>query len=723
MFRCCLAKLALLTAAGLLAAQPVPAEEEVLSRIVIPGESQRTARRLLAADKLATEEKWTEAVDDYLRILNEAGDDLVPLNGRHSLQARWICHLKLAALPPAALRLYRSRVDSRAKKWLDQGVANHDASLLRRLVEETFCSRFTDQALDVLGDLAFERGEFDEAERWWRMIVPPASQQNRWPRLKDELFFPDPQVDTARTRAKQILARLFRHAPDGLVEEWKAFQSLHGNAEGYLAGKKGNYAAILLALAREPGSPLVIPNRGWTTFAGDPSRNCILPHALGRLTHLPQVEGPTWSVPLESSGKILDADDRLPLRKAGPTSQAARTLAFHPVIVGDQVLVADTRYVMAYELSSGRQVLRYDVAPERSNAELGINLKLPAEPDLQYTLTATSDHVYARLGAQTLSSHRGNDLESFLVCLNWPTSVNHKIERWRVRPPAADGSPAVFEGAPLVSRGRAYIAVVRLTGVQMQTSVVCFDADTGALRWQRSVCETPDFKESERRFRNDLVTLAGDQVVYASHSGAIVSLDAATGRRIWAIRYPSRGPRTADRTPSPRSLVPCLFAGGRLYAAPADYDRILCLDPVTGHQLWESTPLEVVHLLGVAKGRLIFTTTTPRRGIQALGALTGNPQGGWFQPADGSDLTSFGRGLLAADWVFWPTRRNAAAGDSQAQDCLYVLNQEDGEVYAIAENIVGNLASVNGCLVVCDTTHLSVYLPEPLLPQHQPGGD
>src|SRR5262249_2222161 len=150
------------------------------------------------------------------------------------------CHLRLAALPPAALRIYRDRVDGRAKKWLEQAVASRDARLLRRLVDEVFCSRFTDQALDLLGDLAFERGEFEEAERWWRMLALPASRKDKGPRTKDELRFPDPQVDEAGVRAKEILARLFRGERTGLEQEWQAFRALHGKAEGYLAGKKGN---------------------------------------------------------------------------------------------------------------------------------------------------------------------------------------------------------------------------------------------------------------------------------------------------------------------------------------------------------------------------------------------------------------------------------------------------------------------------------------------------
>src|SRR5262249_1781281 len=133
---------------------------ETRTRVGLPGESLPVARRLERAAKLVAEKQWTDAVDEYQRILDEAGDVLVPLGQgggqgaeaagpRRCIHARWLCHWRLAALPPEALTLYRSRVDAQAKKWLEQGRSEHDARLLRRVVEETFCSRFTDRALDL----------------------------------------------------------------------------------------------------------------------------------------------------------------------------------------------------------------------------------------------------------------------------------------------------------------------------------------------------------------------------------------------------------------------------------------------------------------------------------------------------------------------------------------------------------------------------------------------
>ncbi len=77
---------------------------------------------------------------------------------------------------------------------------------------------------------------------------------------------------------------------------------------------------------------------------------------------------------------------------------------------------------------------------------------------------------------------------------------------------------------------------------------------------------------------------------------------------------------------------------------------MLCLDPATGEKLWDRGPLEVVHLLGVGEGRLIFTTPT---GLRAVGADDGVDA--WALPDGGGGLAPAGRGLLIGDLVLWPT--------------------------------------------------------------------
>jgi outer membrane protein assembly factor BamB len=768
-----------LLALALLGLLAVPLRgDDLLRQTTFPEESTTTADRLKAAAKFADGHDPVgvrEAVEEYHRILEEAGNKLVPLDRQHLVRARWLCHLGLSRLPAEGLRLYRSRVDGQARKWFEQGSAGNDETLLRRVVEEAFCSSVGDQALEWLGDLAFERGRFEEAAAWWRHIALPAGSEER--KAKEDpsasllaprsslLVFPDPRVDVARVRAKQLLARSLAggSSVEELAAELEAFRELHGKAEGHFAGRRGNYAAILQELLSRPEPP---EPRPWLTFAGDPSRNLVLPPDprgdANRLLHLKQ-DGAERSFHLGTHARIEAAPggrERGFNRVLDP-AQAARSLAFHPLIIGHKVLVADARYVTAYDAVTGQAEVWYDLLDAQAGPAL--KLDLPAVPDLRYTLTAGEDCVLARLGVQYVEApdtQRADDNPrppeppvNFLVCLNlWPDAKGSHF-RWQVKPSEVDRTPAVFEGAPVVAGGRAYIAATHVAGGQTITEVHCYPLEArvaAPLRWKQRVCATQELRPRQRRYRQHLLTLAGPNLVYCSHSGAVVALDAATGRLAWALRYPSRGTmqppdkETVETTAAPagpepdqlsaRDLAPCLYAGGRLYVAPADYDRLLCLDPATGRLLWEQK-IEVVHLLGVGNGRLIFTTRPYNKALQtidraratpgadgqlwAVNAATGSlTDDHWEVPNDGGGLVPFGRGLLAGDVVLWPTY-NPKKTDHPEQ--WEVIRQRDGEhPFDLALNGMdripcGNLALGDGCLAVAGVEELTIFTSAALL--------
>jgi outer membrane protein assembly factor BamB len=691
---------------------------EVRASIVLPGEVDFTARRLEAADKLAAAKRWAEAVEEYQRLLHEVGDHLVPLDlqsKRESVQARRLCHLRLASLPAEALALYRKQVDVQAQKWLQQAQADHVVGPLHRLVDEAFCSRVGGQALELLGDLAFEKGDFDEALIWWRMVATPAgvpgpAKNKAGQRL--DLLFPDPPRDlVARVRAKQIVARLFHDDWENLDEELQAYRKLHGKAVGTIAGHKGPYAATLSKLiqqARKHGPHS--EHRLWTTFGGTPARNLVLPR-------MPDAklweDGPTWRVRLLDAKEDADPDE---LNKVMTPTGLTRRLAFHPLIAGDQVLVADARSVTAYQLLTGTLRFRYDLA-----AELAPGLdKVPgSQPlDVRYTLSVAGDCVYACLGATSLSAGlakkvagKEEECSSYLVCLDLKPGKNKKgHKRWHVKATATGKEGVAFEGAPLVHQGQVYLGLSRFTGTSRKSAVICYDAETGKQLWRQEVCETrlPETgPEASPRRQPDLLTLAGNLIIHCSHSGAIVALDAFSGKRVWAVRYPSRAPKLSDEDLSPCDLTPCVYASGRLYAAPQDLDHILCLDPGSGRTLWGREGIEVVHLLGVARGRLIFTTP---QGIRAVDALSGDDAGGWLQPEEGK-LPGLGRGCLAGEWIFWPTQ-----DPKLPLRALHILDgrQEKGEqtFYPVDLRQIqpGNMVLGNGCLAVAGTEELFVYV-------------
>src|SRR5206468_12550544 len=112
--------------------------------------------------------------------------------GQRFVQARWLGNQRVAALGPPAWKVYRDRVEGIAKKRLDEAGGLRDVPGLRRVVEDTFCSRAAEKALEMLGDLAFEGGRFAEAQYWWRLLTAPASVD---PDRPVALGFPDPAPD------------------------------------------------------------------------------------------------------------------------------------------------------------------------------------------------------------------------------------------------------------------------------------------------------------------------------------------------------------------------------------------------------------------------------------------------------------------------------------------------------------------------------------------------
>ena len=709
----------------LLAVWPVVLSGAEPSPAVIPGESRPTATRLREAQRNLVAKKWAEGVALLTSIIEGGDRELVPLKDGRSVQARLLCHLELARLPAEALALYRKNIDASARKALELALRGPEAALLARLVDEAFCSRSTPPALDRLGDLAFERGRFAEAEAWWRLLAPLSSDRD------DTLAYPGPPAALAeRVRAKQLLARLFA-GQTGFENDLARFRKDHPKAEGELAGRKGKYADILEAVAKQRHAPSRAGD--WPTFAGAPARDRVLPagpRLLDRLSRLGRA-GPAWRFDLQKRGPQDEPPVVVP---RSSDVDAARRLAFHPAVVGDVALVADARYITAYDLTTGKASTWYDTA----DLVGGVRplLDLPALPDLRYTLTVADGHVYARMGSQSVRDLRANgrprpveDGESVLVALS-PKPRAGKRQRWLVRaidPGRKDFS--VFEGAPLVSAGRVYIAASRFEGDKVVTAVRCYPAhpeDSSPLPlWRTDVCETRELLPAggantlQRRYRHHLLTLAGSRVVYCSHSGAVVALDGRTGQRLWALRYSRRDVREPEDEPTLRDLAPCVFARGKVYVAPIDSDTLYCLDPVTGSVIWQRDRLDVVHLLGVGQGRLIFTTwRNPRQGalfaggLRAVGADDGSDEAGWMLPDDGGGLVPFGRGLLVGDLVLWPTVRRPFG--------VFAVRQVDGrqpDNPSLLHRIPsGNLVWANDCLLVADRTTLWAFVPPEKLP-------
>lgn len=655
------------------------------------GESGQTLKRLAEAEQKLLSGAAAEAADELQRLLDEAGDDLVTVDGQVYQPARRVAHRLLATLPPETLRVYRARIDPPARTLLERGKSNRDPQPLRLLLHRYFASRPAGEALLLLGDLLFERGQFREAETYWRQLLPVEP--------KSGPDYPDAGTDPASIRARIILSEIFRRETDTARQSLVEFTKEFPESSGRLAGKTGRYRDILQAiLDRPPG--ILDPSSAsgdWPTLAGNAGRD-------GRV-HGPfpyyWPRSPSWKMPLPSD-RLRQVPALVAAKGNGTASRS------HPIVADGIVYVPTAYQVAAFDLRTGERRGQFDIrlqpgAPERSDSEEEIDSSHDSN-----SLIAAGGWLYGCLGGSR--DQPAGDAGELAAATNYLVSLrpasdakNPLAVRWMLAPPIPGAS---WEGMPIVDSGRIFAAFRQTTGNRVRYSIACYADPPGKPFWSTEVCDAPLGGPTMRR--THLLTLADGRLIFAPDVGLAIAIDAETGTPVWGFRYPRNERLLAAG--SPRDLCPPLHANGRVFLAPADSDRLHALDLFSGRSLWEAGPFQVSQLLGISRSRLIVTLTgTPSgpfpgvSGIRAFDVSTGSDRApnGWAIHDD-PYLRSAGRGLVSDDLILWPTN---------SRDGTFLLNATDGtRRFPWLPGASGHLAYADGVLLVATPTELWGYV-------------
>lgn len=669
-------------------------------------------RRLEDVQEYVRDKRWEQAAELLLKIPQENGDSLIAVRPGWYVNVTRYCNLLAAALPKEGLEAYRSKIDRRALAWLREGKRLDDERPLRRLLRQAFCSSSGDDALLELGRRAWQRGDVAAARRCWRMLLPAEGGDAESASLR----YPDTNFEPAMIRARLLLCDVVSGRLDRAAALLQAFQKKHARAEGRIAGKTGNLAAILAGELKTAQSwPKPKQTAEVSTFAGRPSRDGVagVPIDIGVRRWRRRL---LWRPP--------DVDG-----KTGAGNRKGFYPACHPVVWNDKVFLADAASVYGYNLTDGSAAFGVNLADDERSPEQGARLysiaangTLP-RPDerlsgiAHFTLTVHDGRLYARLGSPVTGRLKSETkaVRSSLVCLDLARAEGKLV--WKIDSQTI-GIGWEFEGAPLVRDGRLYVAFRRRLG-ETQIHVACFDAESAKLQWTTRVGTAVAVGEDEKNHVGGLLlTLAGDRLFLSTDLGAIASLDARDGGVEWAVTYETLPAERRNELDDPRKrgLTPCLFHEGTLYAAPADAcGSVMALDAETGELHWKR-PLRggVRHLLGVVReGRLRKQAgTDDRRLIVAGDRLWG------LDPADGSVRWTvgfenpagfgFGRGTIAGDRVYWPLRKevvvvDAFTGTLRGRVALYQMQRGYG----------GNLLIAGKRLIVAEPRRLVVYGTQP----------
>jgi outer membrane protein assembly factor BamB len=697
----------------------------------IPG---TTGARLEQAKQLTAARNWNEAVEIYRELAADMTGRVVALDDTRFISLRNYCHLQIARLPSEGLAAYRRRVDASAEQAYRAGLANRDEHQLRHVVDDWFCSTWGDDALVALGDLALERAGYADARRAWERISPllcapdgspmwlalrDIDLKTKWPEVEkwwgarekraNWLAYPDTQIDLAEVRARLVLASIRAGELDRAAIELQFFQRMHPNAMGYLGGQRANFAAALQRLlsgARDwPAQPT---SNDWPTFAGACSRSVVASPISADLVAV-------WKEPIRlvpakyvRAVRLTQSRDSAELAARDDPDAAVhesqRPLSCFPIVWGDAILFADDAGIHAADFRTGKPLITANglIYRDESDDKGGrAPFGLPGSvghgvPRL--TLDAMDGIVYARAGnPSTFRAQPAQSAGDRIIGLDLRRDGLLSFQSPK------EESAWAFDGVPICDGRRIYVAM-RRSDVSPREYVACFDAATGVRQWRTPIGAADTISGGNTdEITHNLLTMVGSRIYLNTNLGLVAALDADSGNIEWISQYDRAAGKTftvgaAVPVHFDRDPAPCVYHDGLLFVAPSDSPAVFALNAETGKTIWQQNRLhDALQLLGVVGKSLIACGDR----ISSLDVSSGRVRWTWPE-SDRAGIRGMGRGLLAGNEVFWPTRY-----------AIYVLNPSNGtqtrSPIGLAPLAGGaNLAASRGRLVVAGYDKLMV---------------
>ncbi|QDU08536.1 PQQ-binding-like beta-propeller repeat protein [Gimesia aquarii] len=643
-------------------------------------------------DYLASQQ-WEDAVNTLRQISDEYGNSLYPESTGRYVRVSEYCQIFLSQFPPEAIAIYREKVDPRAKRWWEEAIAESSQKPLLNIVEQALMSSYGDDALYRLGNISWERGDLSQARAHWRKLIPVsnAEKQGSNPGV---FLYPDTDLSVPEILARLILVSFFEGNFKRAEFELNVFRKRYPQAAGSLAGKGGNFVALLSdilsnrALVSLPDSTTEM-----LTFAGHQTRNY-------RAEKKVDVGAVAWSFRIPRTGNQEFT------RK--PAFKQAVAPGIFPVVHRDHVFFNDAERIYALNWKSGLPAWSTDqnASPVIYPSVLGGFFRKPFRPVVgvpRFTMTISEGRLYARMGPPVTSVAKDERLGLFsdLVCLDLDQGQGKLL--WKISSSQLREQNFIwsFEGTPVISGSKLFVVLHR-GFPQVQTNVACFSTETGELIWNQKVCMAlRNIEEGVNYISHLLLTLAEGQLYLSTDMGAIASLDSDDGKINWVVTYPTQEESTHTELSDhmKTGIVPCLYDRGILYAAPQDSSLLMAFDADSGLLLWEREfPEPIRDLLGVNQSTLYVS------GNQLFGLNKRTGTVSWKVGYQDPEGFGYGRGILAGKYVYWPLREEILVVDAEQgfltqKIALGSIHGESG----------GNLVMVGGRLLIAQPGKLTAF--------------
>lgn len=694
------------------------------------------------------EKQWTDAVETLRRVMENRGDQLIvaPVDPQWQslgftafIPVREYCQMQLSAWrwnAPEALAVYRQQVDPLAKRLYDEAIAEGSEAKLQRIVDEMLLSSYGDQAALRLGEMALERGSYDLARRSWESIHPQLrvngeaarvlhcsvgrswwsalrgrDWQSQWaalaatfqttPRDVSWPVCPDSDIPVSAVMARLVLVSLLEGSAARARLEADLLAQLYPDERGRLGSQSGTWSELINRVLAEAATWPPPPRpEGWPAFAGSPARNGIA------ATGVDVALRPIWRLPLPL---LEDPEDLLSKQQVRSAESSAALLSYHVAVSQGNVYIAEPDAIRAVRLWDGQPLdASNDATTGDKSDDANLLYRLESRPTefipgrsahmgvARCCVTIDANRLFARLGAAWTGGAQSPVRDSFRSSLVGIDLHTQKLLFDRIVP----GAPGwEFESAPLVYGTQLCASLRRRDPASAQVKLASYDVTNGRLIWERVLGRSNAVGDVLFELVNSPLSLSDDTLYYNSNLGAVVAVRANDGRVRWVCRYPRIPLDMKEGEAYARSLfrdlTPCLVDRGSVYVAAADSECLFALDSEYGQVQWSTSAglaADVVHLLGVAGDRLIASGDSLYWVDVASGAVLGQ-----FPGSEGGAVgqgtpqpRGFGRGLLAGNEIYWPTR-----------DRIHIFGIDSG--LPLRQPVeLGTLGVQGGNLVICD---------------------
>lgn len=668
----------LLAAAAFLDA-PAPASSDLdVSSVILDSLSDFRGSYVEPVELAVSQERWDDALSLVRKALAlpETLERLYPADGQEACSfyiplERYLLEMVLSKAPEEVAERFRGELDGAVRPALADARAG-DSRRLTRLSGRLYASRFRGEAYALLGDLSWERGDVVQACTYWKLSAEEGAEKG--------------------LRARLALAAGFEPASEGTPA---------GDLSvGGVTLPAGRWAGRFAGAA--PDEAL----GAWHTFGGGLRRTRISPaipaEAHLRLTGNPDLKSPS------AGGRTRG---QKPQRGVVDTVYSS----FATVFSGRVYVSEDGYNYSAYDVETGKLKGKSSVTVPAAS----VNKNYYGQPvnNPFYCVTVCADAVYAM--AEVKTGLKGQQVFLPTVPLAHDP-VTDKILKPFAYGPGRD--PLEIVGSPLVWK-----RLLLCAGVDDKGSLyaVAFDRESGLESWRAFLCfqanSTPRFGHPAAQVQTPAFMAVGGETLFAcTNRGAFVSVDLATGRRLWAIRYPlppARNPQfRGGMPPAERHWEPnpVIVQDGQVVIAPMDTNRLLAYDGATGELLWEWKPNQgetdtdrMMHVLGPVGGKLVLTGTRKGQLVEWVG---GKRYGEIRMPPGGAA----GRPAVSEGHLYVAGRESNREGGIYRVD-LATLKLE-GCLLAWPEGSVAegaNLTLTENALVAVSDTACRIYTVTP----------